>query len=149
MTGLKGKIAGLEEQLREAPEAQAATLAQRQAETRGAQAGSSNDSMPTGPRVSTDWRPSGPGMQSRDDSSPDAQGKCSAMMYFPFPVTPDLKKQTFTRVAEEVMPGYIRAGAVPKFGMSPTAMRGLFFFRQGRDAQVCGPLPRKGPHLHR
>lgn len=75
--------------------------------------------------MSTDWRPNGPGMPSRDDRSPDARGKYNTMMYFPFPVTPDLKKQTFTRVAEEVTPGYIRAGAVPKFGMSPTAMRRL------------------------
>lgn len=112
MAGLNRKIARIEEQLKKATDAQAATLAQLQTEIRGARSGSSGDAMPQGPRVRTDWRPSGPYGPGCEERSPYSSEKYSTMMYFPFPVTPDLKKKTFTRVAEEVMPGDLRADAV-------------------------------------
>lgn len=77
MAGLNGKIAGLEEQLKRATDAQAATLAQLQAEIRGARAESSGGPIRMGMRMGTDWRPSGPGNPSRDDRYPFAQEKYS------------------------------------------------------------------------
>lgn len=120
MAGLNGRIAG---PLRAATDAQVATLAQLQAQIRSARAGSSCDLPLAGTGMGKDPMPSSSGIPPREARSPYAQEKFSARLSFPFSVAPAHKQQTFAIIPEEVMPGSLRADAVPKFGLSATAMR--------------------------
>lgn len=122
VAGLNSKIAGLEAQLKAATDAQAAALAQLQAEIRSVRAGSFSDPVGSSRPGAVDGRPSHPGIPPRDSRTPYAAERLSDVV-LPFSVTPAHKKQTFARISEEVMPHVLRADAVPKYGLSATAMR--------------------------
>lgn len=69
------------------------------------------------------------GLEAQLKASADSQAESiaketfSAMLYFPFSVTPAHKKQRFARIHAEHLSGELRTDAVPKYDMSATTMR--------------------------